>query len=197
MATITRSNPGCFKVLAEGLKQLDGKIGRAGWFETSKYEDGTPVAHIAAVQEFGASISHPGGTPYKIGPGGRAVFVTKAEGDGLPVTKPHQIIIPPRPTVRPTITRDKATWLKNMMAGAKKVLRGQITAAEVMEAVALAAAGGIAKTIAELTAPPLKASTVAARRRKMSNNKIVGSLTKPLVATGIMLNTVTGKSEDA
>lgn len=36
------------------LKNLSGKTGRVGWFETAKYPDGTPVATVAAIQEFGA-----------------------------------------------------------------------------------------------------------------------------------------------
>lgn len=30
------------------------KVGKVGFFETSKYEDGTPVAYVAVIQEFGA-----------------------------------------------------------------------------------------------------------------------------------------------
>jgi hypothetical protein len=36
------------------LDQLAGKQSKAGWFETAKYEDGTPIAYVAAIQEFGA-----------------------------------------------------------------------------------------------------------------------------------------------
>lgn len=39
--------------LAAALKGLSGKVGRVGWFESSKYEDGTQVAYIAAIHEFG------------------------------------------------------------------------------------------------------------------------------------------------
>lgn len=33
-----------------GLDKVQGKV---GWFETAHYEDGTPVAYVAAIQEFG------------------------------------------------------------------------------------------------------------------------------------------------
>ena len=36
------------------LKNLQGKVGKVGWFEKSKYEDGTPVAYVATIQEYGA-----------------------------------------------------------------------------------------------------------------------------------------------
>lgn len=35
------------------LKDLDGVRGKTGYFETAKYEDGTSVAYIATIQEFG------------------------------------------------------------------------------------------------------------------------------------------------
>lgn len=199
MATMKRLRPDSFKILAKNLKELDGKVGRAGWFETSKYEDGTPVAAIAAVHEMGATINHPGGTPFFTTSDGSAHFVHKntAFSFGLPETKPHQIIIPPRPFMRPTMAREKQAWLQIMGDGAKKVFLGTVSAKQVMEAVALRAAGDIAKTIAQLTSPPLKPSTIAARKRKMSDKKTVGSLTKPLVASGLLIQSVTGKAEDA
>jgi len=36
------------------LDQLAGKQSKAGYFETAKYEDGTPVAYVAAIHEFGS-----------------------------------------------------------------------------------------------------------------------------------------------
>lgn len=35
------------------LKELDGLVGKTGWFETAKYADGTPVAYVATIQEMG------------------------------------------------------------------------------------------------------------------------------------------------
>lgn len=37
------------------LKNLEGKVGKVGWFEKSKYENGTPVAYVATIQEYGYS----------------------------------------------------------------------------------------------------------------------------------------------
>lgn len=36
------------------LDQLAGKQAKAGWFESDKYEDGTPVAYVASIHEFGS-----------------------------------------------------------------------------------------------------------------------------------------------
>lgn len=60
------------------------------------------VVPYARIHEFGGTINHPGGTPYKI-VDGRAVFVSKAEGADLPKTKPHPIKIPARPYIGPAM----------------------------------------------------------------------------------------------
>lgn len=196
MVGVKRSNPNGLTILLARLNDLDGKVAKAGWFASSKYENGAPIAGIAAVQEYGATINHPGGTPYKIGPDGKAIFVSKAVGANLPVTKPHTIVIPPRPFMRPTVTRDKPTWISLFKDGAKAVLNGQRTGLEVLDAVGQFAAGGIAKSIVAVTAPSLKASTVAARRRQMADRKTVGALDKPLVHSGLLLDTVSSAVED-
>lgn len=36
------------------VKELEGVEAQAGWFESAQYEDGTLVAYVAAIQEFGA-----------------------------------------------------------------------------------------------------------------------------------------------
>lgn len=41
--------------LINQIEQLNKKEVKAGWFESSKYEDGTPVAEVAATQEFGGN----------------------------------------------------------------------------------------------------------------------------------------------
>lgn len=39
--------------LTKLAQELEQNEVAAGWFETARYEDGTPVAYIAAIQEFG------------------------------------------------------------------------------------------------------------------------------------------------
>ena len=51
-ASIPASAP-LAKDLKQSVKGFAGKSIRVGWFETAKYEDGTPVAYVASVQEFG------------------------------------------------------------------------------------------------------------------------------------------------
>lgn len=50
--TFRREGPGTAKVLT-ALKGLDGLEGKTGWFETAHYPEGTAVAYVATIQEFG------------------------------------------------------------------------------------------------------------------------------------------------
>lgn len=59
-------------------------------------ESGLTNAELGSIHEFGANINHPGGTPYKILSNGQARFVSKKDGEGLPVTGPHNINVPSR-----------------------------------------------------------------------------------------------------
>lgn len=125
------------KALVDGLQ---GAETRVGWFEGSKYADGTSVAYVASIQEFG----YPEGG------------------------------IPPRLGLRSTISEKQGEWAKNMATGARRVLKGQMTPFQALDAVGLVAAGDMRAAISEVTSPPLKPSTLAARRRRGNSN------TKPL-----------------
>jgi hypothetical protein len=41
------------KRLQDALNQLDKKVAKVGWFTDAKYEKGTQVAYVAAIQEYG------------------------------------------------------------------------------------------------------------------------------------------------
>lgn len=53
MGTVVRKGPSLESVAValEGMGDLQGKV---GWFETAVYPDGTPVAYVATIHEFGA-----------------------------------------------------------------------------------------------------------------------------------------------
>lgn len=55
MAKVTRKNPKSFDTILDGLKGLNAISAKAGWFESSVYESGTPVAYIASLHEFGVA----------------------------------------------------------------------------------------------------------------------------------------------
>ena len=107
MARINKSRIN-LKKLDEFIKAMNRrisiKVGIIGEEATQKHE-GTDLtnAELGAVHEFGATINHPGGTPYIIKKDGMAQFVAKSKGKDLPKTKPHTITIPARSFLREPI----------------------------------------------------------------------------------------------
>lgn len=175
MATVTRSKPDAFENLNLKLKELEGVTAQVGWFPSAKYEDGTPVAYVAAIQEYGSGK------------------------------------IPPRPFMRPAIDQHKQEWMETAGAAAKKVLAGEISAADGMGLLGLQAEGDVLKAIQAVNAPPLSPLTLAARAYRQQTGKAVtgktlgklskqlkngtidlsGVNTKPLNDTGFMIATLT------
>lgn len=104
--------------------------------------------------------------------------------------------IPPRPFMRTTAADKGNEWRDALLQGGTAALNGKIPAREVMEQATGAAAGDIRRTISQLTSPPLKASTVEARLRGKKQGKVVStSVAKPLVETGLLLDTLTSAVE--
>lgn len=83
-------------------------------------------APYAAIQEFGGTINHPGGTPYFPGSDGKARFVSNS-GYGafhtLPKTKPHKITLPERPYMRPAAKKERPKAVKRIVDAVNKVIR--------------------------------------------------------------------------
>lgn len=150
--------------LPELMKDLDGKVGKVGWFEKSKYDDkdATPVAMVAAQNEYGNPNKH----------------------------------IPARPFMRPTIIEKENEWKAIANKGAKEIIKGNQTVDDVLELIGLKAAGDIKRTITKIYEPPLSPRTIAARVSKRSNKTTMGLLTKPLIDTGYMINSLTNVVED-
>lgn len=151
---------------------------RVGWTEAARYEDGTPVAVAAANNEFGDP------------------------GRG----------IPPRPFMRPTVSEKSASWANLGTRLFRSAARGERTAKDVYDLLGAKVAGDVAKAIKRVSAPPLSRTTLMLR--KMKKLGIVGKVTratvgeaaawaagdeadisgvskKPLVDTGVMLNSLT------
>ena len=85
-------------------RRISIKVGIIGEEATQKHEGTDKTnAELGAVHEFGATINHPGGTPYRIKKDGMAQFVSKDKGKDLPKTKPHTITIPARSFLREPI----------------------------------------------------------------------------------------------
>lgn len=106
--------------------------------------------------------------------------------------------IPPRLGMRATADAMHAVWTAWAFAESKRVLKGEITAAEAMESLTAKAAGDIHHHIATVTQPPLKVATVKARLRHVNQGNVVSiSAAKPLVHTGHLLATLTNIVEHA
>lgn len=76
-------------------------------------------APYAAIQEFGGTINHPGGTAYFIGEGGMATFVSNdyasgIRGAALPRTAPHNITLPARPYMAPALQKNRADIVRDV-----------------------------------------------------------------------------------
>jgi hypothetical protein len=155
------------KRLQAALNNLQGKVGKVGWFEKSKYPDivnpktkkvtkGPPVAMIAAINE-----------------------------EGWPARN-----IPPRPFMRPTIIAKQKSWAKIAESESKKIIAGTSTIGQAMEIIGSVAKGEIQETISAIHSPVLKEATIKNRVRQMANTSVVGNLTKPLVFTEILRGTL-------
>jgi hypothetical protein len=144
------------------LEGVGDKVGKVGFFPSSKYEDGTPVAYVATIQEYGAPAQ------------------------GIPATG----------FMRSTVETKQGEWRGIAQQGARAMIAGNATGAQVLEAIGLKAAGDIRYTIAKVNSPPLAASTIAARLRRRADKSTVGGLTKRLVDTGTLLNAVTNSVEE-
>lgn len=105
-------------------RRISIKVGIIGEKATQKHE-GTDLtnAELGAVHEFGATINHPGGTPYRIKKDGMAQFVSKSKGKDLPKTKPHTITIPARSFLREPILGKEGR--KEILKTVRKELGGK------------------------------------------------------------------------
>lgn len=146
----------------KNLTGLDKKVGKVGWFASSTYPNGTPVAYVASIQEFGVPEKN----------------------------------IPSRSFFRSTIAEKEKDWKSKARTLAKFLIKNEINADIFLETLTLVVAGDTRKKITQITSPALKQSTINARLRQRADKTTVGSLTKPLVDTRHMLNTLTNLVED-
>lgn len=118
-------------------------------------------------------------------------FETARDAKGVPVATKAAANefgtarIPARPFMRPAVSENGRKWVDQLGQGAKAVLAGRATPAQVLQTVALGAAGDVATKISEVMSPPLSPRTIKAK----------GGATKPLVETGQMIQSVTGVVE--
>lgn len=104
--------------------------------------------------------------------------------------------IPPRSFFRTTATEKRQEWAATVEQVSRAAAQGKIEPGRVIEAVALAAEGHVRETITKIQSPPLKQATIDARKRRLANGGAgaQSTIAKPLVDTGILLNTLTSET---
>lgn len=153
--------------LLESINHLTNKSLKVGWINGSHYiASKESVAKVAEQNEFGNPNKH----------------------------------IPARPFMRPTITRESVKWQKLVDDGGKKILKGALTVDNVLNLLGQKVTGDIKESIKAVYYPALAERTVLARIERSSKlsrikgqikEKTLGNVTKPLIDTGIMFNTIT------
>lgn len=154
MAKISRNTAGS-DLLHKALADIASKQARVGFFEHSKYADGTPVAYVATIQEY-----HP----------------------------EHA-----RPFMRPTIEEQRKAWRLTLQKGMQAVVNGRIDTTAMLQQFGMLAAADVRKTISQIIDPALAPATLAARQRR---RRTPGVSTKPLVDTGLLIQSVTSDVVD-
>ena len=163
-----------------------------GWDERTEYPDGTPVGKVARVQEYGAVIDHPGGTKYindaVVGKRGSQRIATRFVSNSFrgktETTQAHQIVIPPRPFIRPAIHQNRAEWMRQIDHDLKET---NLPLDVILERVGIVIVGDIQLAIKNVQSPALAKSTVQKRLSKGFSDQTTA--TKPLIDTGVMLRT--------
>jgi len=147
------------------------KVGILGSNAEKEVEGGgITTVRLAMVHEFGATIDHPGGTPYAIGKGGRAVFLRK--GESAPgwagTTKPHKITIPERSYLRSTFEEKRSSYVEALKKMLAKVYEGKLSIAQVLGVLGLKMVADVKGKIRSGIAPPNAPATL---RRKLKAGK--------------------------
>ena len=185
------------KVQRRGGKKLQrllreaGKGGvsgvKVGFFSTARYEDGTPVAAVAAWNEFGTGPHTIAAKPGKVlaftGSGGETVFVRQVNHPG----------IPERPFFRQAIARMEDGIANIIKAGIDP--QRMVVDEQLADRVGLYAAGQVQESIVALNDPPNSPATIAQKRKKLHGKKGTGGGETPLLDTGTLRNSVAWEVE--
>lgn len=171
----------------ESLKQKHSDyILQAGWFEESKYSNGTPIGGIAAVQNYGAVINQNVSEKQRAFLHYLGIHLKKA-------TQTLHIVIPATHFMENCQNKNKEKWRKLIQDGWTSVFIGNIEPDKAMDMIAQQIAGDIAKEIANGDYPPDKPSTVQAKQNRYADKKTKGDLDKRLIDTGLMLDSILSK----
>jgi len=177
-------------VLAQRLAQIVQKLEKAesvrvGFLENATYPDGKPVAQIAAIQEYGATITvaeHETSIFRSIDKNGefrnngRFVKISKANIETRHAVPEHTITIPSRPFFRTTIAAKSPAWGDDL---AKAIKEKKYDAKQALAAMGQVISEQIQTGIVKFDGVPLATSTI---RKK--------GFDKQLIDTGAMMRAV-------
>lgn len=143
-------------------------------------DEGAELVKIASAHEFGANISHPGGTEYGYATSDEAKkhqvrFLKKGQGYlVLGVTRPHQIVIPMRSYIRSTMDENAEKYHQLGSGLFKRILDGNLNKFLALSLIGQCIESDIKRKITTLRDPPLKPATIQ-RRKKRSDNPLVNT----------------------
>ena len=178
------TKPGRVRVVDKGMNAaMANQKALKGWTATvGIHGDVASASHgaidnigLGVVHEFGATINHPGGTPYMMVGPGKAVWLPKGDPRAVGVTRPHAIKIPERSFLRSTFDAERKKYETALEMFTGRVIDGTMSP---KQAVGLIGERHVADVVNRINAgipPPLKKAT--------SDRK--GS-TKPLIDTAQM-----------
>lgn len=158
----------------------------SGWFENSKYSDGTPIGGIAAVQNYGAVINQTVTDKQRKFLMLLGVFLRKT-------TTALHIVIPATHFMENCQKENKEKWRKLIHDMWKSVFLGNIEPEKAMEQVGEVIDGDIRKAIAAVNGPPLSPLTIKQKLSSYKDQKTVGGLGKRLESDGLMGGTISHK----
>ena len=152
--------------LLQAVNHLTNKSLKVGWINGAHYDDGAQVAGVAEQNEFGNPNKH----------------------------------IPARPFMRPTVSREQNNWQKIADDGGKKIIKGSLTVDSVLDLLGQKVTGDIKDSIKAVYYPALAERTVLARIERSSKlsrikgpikSATLGNVTKPLIDTALMFDSIT------
>lgn len=154
----------------KGIKS--GKV-EVGWLEGACYDDGTPIAKVAEINEFGATI--------KVTDKMRRWFGAQ----GFPLNKnTTEIHIPARSFIRSTCDEEKLDWAELLKSRLQRVIKGEMTFEQALEILGLRIKADVQEQISLMTEPHNSAMTIAMKGKDT-----------PLRNTGLMLESITVQTE--
>lgn len=159
------------KRLEKALKFLKGKTGKVGWGKDARYENGPPVAYVAAIQEYGSI------------------------GKNIPARPFIRPTIMKQQKAWAIVAEDMALRVINGKATVADAMEaiGRKAAGDIRKAITLVYSPALAEQT--VMARIRKNKALSTVRGQLSLDQI-GNITKPLIDTGIMMGTLTNVVED-